>query len=412
MLKFGSLFLSVLILLSITSHFFAGIPLVSATSEDITPVLLDVQDPPVAFAGSDAKTHLVYELGMRNFTSGTVTVEQVEILGDGSSIATLDTAEIATRLQPFGRRDSVSSLAASMAALLFIHVTLPQGHSVPKTLVHRVHLRAEAAPPGQQEIIESGGKLTVDRQPVVVIGPPLHGAGYISADSCCDTARHTRAALPVNGRFWIAQRFAVDWEQIDDQHRIYHGPQNQDESYTIWGKEALAVTDATVASVTDKYPSQTPGQYPTNISFDEADGNSVVLDLGHRRYALYAHLQQGKIRVHAGDTVKRGQVLGLVGNSGNSIAPHLHFHLMSTPIPLAANGLPYEIDRFQVTGATAGTEAFDEAESKGTALPFTPFSPPHEVKAGMPLDQLILSFAPESAVARDTRPPLDKRPAP
>jgi hypothetical protein len=240
---------------------------------------------------------------------------------------------------------------------------------------------------------ETGGVVAVDNQPVAKIGPPLRGVGYVSADSCCDATRHTRAALPVNGRVWIAQRYAVDWEQVNDQGRIYVGPQAKDESYTIYGKEAIAVADAKVASVADKYESQTPGKYPENIAIEEADGNSVVLDLGGSRYALYAHLQKGSIRVHAGDYVKRGQVLGLVGNSGNSLAPHLHFHVMSTPTALASNGLPYEIDKFTVTGATPGTEAFDAAEAQGIPIPIKPFAPPLTPSNALPLDQLIINFA-------------------
>jgi len=120
-----------------------------------------------------------------------------------------------------------------------------------------------------------------------------------------------------------------------------------------------------------------------------------VLDLGGGRFALYAHLQKGTIRVHPGDSVKRGQVLALVGNSGNSVVPHLHFHVMSTATPLASSGMPYEIDSFRVTGATVGgTEAFDNAETKGTPLPMKPFSPPIVPHNAMPLDQLIITFAP------------------
>jgi Peptidase family M23 len=363
-------------------------------SEEMTPVLLDVQDAPIPFQGSDATTHLVYELGMRNFSSGDVTIEQVEILGDGSALDSLNSAQVASRLQPYGKREAAAVLSSGASAILFIHVTLPEGQKPPKKLSHRVHLRAEAAPPGHQELVENGGDVIVDTQPVIVIGPPLRGDGYISADSCCDASRHTRAALPVNGRIWLAQRFAVDWEQLDSSGRIYHGPQTEVSSYTIYGKEALAVANAKVASVIDNLPNQTPSQYPTNIPIEEADGNSVVLDLGGGRYCLYAHLQAGKIRVHAGDTVKRGQVLGLVGNSGNSVAPHLHFHVMSTPTPLASNGLPYEIDSFRVTGATPGTHAFDEAEEKGTPLAVTSFSPPKPVSNGLPLDQLVISFQP------------------
>jgi len=363
-------------------------------SERITPVMLAVQDVPVAFVGSDGRTHLAYELWLKNFTSGKVAVEKVEVLDDGSVIATLDGAEIAGRLQPAGLREPTGVMAASTEALLFIHVTLPEGQAAPKKLAHRVQVRAEAAPPGMQEISETGGEVAVDAQPAVVIGPPLRGDRYISADSCCDASRHTRAALPVNGSVWIAQRYAVDWEQLDDQSRIYHGPAADVNSYTIYGKEILAVADGKIASVIDDLPNQRPGQYPTNIPIDQADGNSVVLDLGGRRYALYAHFQPHSIRVHTGDAVKRGQVLGLVGNSGNSVAPHLHFHVMNTPSPLASSGLPYEIDSYRVTGKTPGTAAFDEAESKGTPLAITAISPPREVTNGLPLDQLIISFAP------------------
>jgi Peptidase family M23 len=364
-------------------------------SERITPLMLEVQDPPIPFLGSDARTHLVYELALKNFSSGSLTVEQVEILsGTGAVLQTFNQQEIATRLQPAGRRDSTAVMLPSTLALLFVHVTMPEGQSAPASLTQRVHVRAEAAPPGQQEITETGGDVTVDTQPVVVIGPPLRGANYISADSCCDATRHTRAALPVNGRIWIAQRYAVDWEQLDDANRIYHGSRENLASYTIFGKEAIAVADATVASVTDGLPEQTPGKYPENISIEQADGNSVVLDLGENHYAVYAHLQPGKIRVRPGDTVKRGQVLGLVGNTGNSVAPHLHFHVVSNPSPLAANGLPYEIDTYQLTAKSPGTAAFDQAEEKGTPLAITPITPPHHVINGLPLDQLIISFQP------------------
>jgi hypothetical protein len=373
---------------------FSPVAAFSADKERITPLMMEVQKPPVAFVGSDGRTHLVYELWMENFSSGKLIVEKVEILGDGAVVGTLDAAEIASRLQPAGLRETAAFMAPSTEAMLFVHVVLPAGQVSPQKLTHRVQMRAEAAPPGMQEITETGGDVTVDARPVVVIGPPLHGERYISADSCCDATRHTRAALPVNGSVWIAQRYAVDWEQLDDQGRIFHGPATDANSYTIYGKEVFAVADGKVASVMDGLPNQTPGQYPTNIPIEQADGNSVVLDLGGGRYALYAHLQPGHIRVHSGDTVKRGEVLGLVGNSGNSVAPHLHFHMMSAASPLAANGLPYEIDSYRVTATSPGTKAFDEAEAKGTRLEVTPLTPPRQVTNGLPLDQLIISFQP------------------
>jgi hypothetical protein len=364
-------------------------------TETITPVLLGVQDAPVPFAGSDGKTHLVYELRMTNFSSGNAAIEQVDVIGsEGAVVTTLSASDIAGRLQLAGQRKPTDTLPGSAEASLFIHVTLPEGQRVPSKLTHRVRIRVEAAPPGHQEMTELGGETSVDAQSVIVIGPPLRGVGYVAADSCCDASRHTRAALPVNGRVWIAQRYAVDWEQLDAEGRIYHGPRTDVKSYAIYRKEVLAVADAKVVGATDGVPNEVPGKMPENIAIEQADGNSVILDLGGGRYGLYAHLDPGSVRVRKGDTVKRGQIIGLVGNTGNSLAPHLHFHVMSQAIALASNGLPYEIDHFLVTARTPGTAAFDAAEEQGTPLATTAISPPRRAKNELPLDQMIISFEP------------------
>lgn len=109
---------------------------------------------------------------------------------------------------------------------------------------------------------------------------------------------------------------------------------------------------------------------------------------------MYAHMQPGSVRVHMGDKVTRGEIIGLVGNSGNTIAPHLHFQVMDGPLSLASNGLPYEIDSFRITGILPGTEAFDYAEANGTPLDIRPVVPPRQVHKSLPLDQLIISFGP------------------
>lgn len=70
-------------------------------------------------------------------------------------------------------------------------------------------------------------------------------------------------------------------------------------------------------------------------------GNHVVLDLGEGTYAMYAHVQQGSLKVRAGDEVRAGQVLGHCGNSGNSTEPHVHFQLMDGPDLDTARGVPF-----------------------------------------------------------------------
>ena len=361
-------------------------------AEAMTPLLLEVQNAPIPFLGSDGQIHLVYELWITNFSAREAVVETVAVVGGDKVLATLDGTAVAGRLQPVGRRDTSATMAPSTQALLFLHVVLPADGAISRSLAHRISVRVAAAPPGQEEIRESGGQTPVAQRDVVVIAPPLRGERFISADSCCDASRHTRAALPVNGRVYLAQRFAVDWEQLDAQGRVYAGAQSDPASYTIYGRDVLAVADAPVVAVIDGLPDQPPGKMPSRIAIEEADGNSIVLDLGSGRYALYAHLRAGSIMVKAGDLVKRGQVIARVGNSGNTLAPHLHFHVMDTPSPLASNGLPYSIDAFHITGATSGTEAFDKAEAAGTPLAITPVAPPREMRNALPLDQLEISF--------------------
>jgi murein DD-endopeptidase MepM/ murein hydrolase activator NlpD len=78
-----------------------------------------------------------------------------------------------------------------------------------------------------------------------------------------------------------------------------------------------------------------------------------VLAIGHGHYVFYAHLKRGSVTVKPGQRVHRGEVLGELGNTGNTSAPHLHIQVMNGPSPLASDGLPYVIDRFELAGQVA-----------------------------------------------------------
>jgi hypothetical protein len=363
-------------------------------AQTMTPLLLSMLDAPVPFTGSDGHIHLVYELWLTNFSSGSATIEQVNILSGGAVLQTLNTAEIARRLMPAGTRRGSQIMASSTQSLLFTHLILPIGAKPPRRLSHQVIAHFDAAPPGSQKVTATLDNSPVDNRPVVVVGPPLRGQRFISADSCCDAARHTQAALPVNDRVWVAQRYAVDWEQLDAQNRVYVGPKLDLKSYKIYGQPVYAVADGKVLTAINDQPDQPPGAFPTGLTVDQADGNAVILDLARGNWAVYGHMQRGSIRVRAGQRVKRGQVIGLVGNSGNTLAPHLHFQVVNGPFSVGANGLPYVIDSYRVTAISPSTAAFDKAEADGTPLDITPVEPPKPVSRALPLDQLIISFQP------------------
>jgi murein DD-endopeptidase MepM/ murein hydrolase activator NlpD len=84
--------------------------------------------------------------------------------------------------------------------------------------------------------------------------------------------------------------------------------------------------------------------------------------------------------------VRRGQVLGLLGNSGNSDAPHLHFHVSNENSPLASEGLPYVFESFDVLG----TADLDETISQGWK-PLAAAKPDRRLRE-MPVENFVVKF--------------------
>ncbi|MGH9943007.1 MAG: M23 family metallopeptidase, partial [Pyrinomonadaceae bacterium] len=168
-----------------------------------------------------------------------------------------------------------------------------------------------------------------------------------------------RALIPVRGGAHIAQRFAIDFVQLREDGRTFTGDQKDNKNYRCYGAETLAVADGVVVATKDGIPENVPGanSRAVPITLETIGGNHVILDLNNSRFAFYAHLQPGSLRVKLGDKVRRGQVLGLVGNSGNSTEPHLHFHLSNANSPLGSEGIPYVFPAFEVQGKGWGWKA-------------------------------------------------------
>jgi murein DD-endopeptidase MepM/ murein hydrolase activator NlpD len=71
-------------------------------------------------------------------------------------------------------------------------------------------------------------------------------------------------------------------------------------------------------------------------------------------------LKDASVGVTVGEKVRTGQVIGRVGNSGNSSAPHLHFQLQSGPLPLSSNEVPWEINAFTLVGTVTVDGLIDQ----------------------------------------------------
>lgn len=355
----------------------------------LTPLGMRIDDAPVAVKGSDGRYHVVYELELTNFTDGAMSVERLEALdaGDGRVVAALDGAELAQRLQVNDRAAQPRGLGAAQNGVLYLHLVFDSRSALPRALQHRASLLIGAAP-----FTETAGKVRVHRPTDLLLDAPLRGPRYIAADGCCDSTRHIRATLPVNGRRFTGQRFAIDWEQLDEQNRVFVGNPRDPASYVIYGKPVYAVADGRVVAAVDGLPDSPPGGLPAGLPLEQADGNHVVLDLGDDRFALFAHLKPGSVQVRQGQHVQRGQLLGLVGTSGNSSEPHLHFQITDGPSTFASNGLPYLLRSFRASSRGISTAAFDEAAASGRPLATEPVPDPGRRHRVLPLDLWIVDL--------------------
>jgi murein DD-endopeptidase MepM/ murein hydrolase activator NlpD len=291
-----------------------------------------VPAPPIPFHGAGGQWHMIYELRLTNRSEADQTVTKIEVAGDAGPLASIEGNALAGMMP-------LRKIAPGGTAIVFLTVPLRDGRA-PEKLRHRLTVNGAG----------------VDLAPValrakepIVIGPPLRGTDWLAANGPGNRSEHRRALTPIEGRATIAQRFAIDWVQVKGDS-TFKGDEKDNRSYYSYGAEALAVADAKVAAIRDGIPENVPGEdsRAVPITLETVAGNHVILDLGGGNYCMYAHLQPGSLKVKAGDRVKRGQVLGLVGNSGNSTEPHLHFQVMDGPTPLGAEGLPYHIDAFEL----------------------------------------------------------------
>lgn len=131
------------------------------------------------------------------------------------------------------------------------------------------------------------------------------------------------------------QEFAFDFLGVDEQGKTRKGEAKVNEDYFAFGRQVLAPADGNVTDVITGVRDNVPG----SMNPYSALGNAVFIQHGEYEVSILAHLKFGSVKVKVGDKVKRGQLIGLCGNSGNSSEPHLHYHLQNTPIIQDGTGI-------------------------------------------------------------------------
>jgi murein DD-endopeptidase MepM/ murein hydrolase activator NlpD len=143
----------------------------------------------------------------------------------------------------------------------------------------------------------------------------------------------------------------------------------------------------------DGIPNSPPPHDPTPPPLAQLTGNYVELRVSPGIYVTYAHMKPGSVRVHVGQHVQRGQLLGELGNSGNSATPHLHLQVQISP-SFVSDGLPYVFSRFQLLGEiTEPVTDSDLGLRANGKLAFAAASHPGTRRLEMPLNENVVRFS-------------------
>jgi murein DD-endopeptidase MepM/ murein hydrolase activator NlpD len=364
------------------------------------PVEVRVPLAPQPVAGSDGLLHIAYELHVTNYyqSTGTLRLRQLTVLADeGPLVLGRFTGPAVNRLlaHPATGPDTAAvPIEAGKRVVLFVWLTLPANRPCPRQVRHQLVF---TAPSGAAQVVD-GVRVIFNTTSPLVLGPPLRAGPWLAyAGPGNAQEHHWNGVVVVNGQTTIPQRYATDFYGLTPAGHALRRPvaieQLNTTTHADWvgfGAEVLAVADGIVRDARDGEPDRPPmGPQPalTDLTERTLMGNFVVLEVAPGVFAHYAHLQRGSLAVKVGDRVRRGAVLGRLGQSGQAPLPHLHFQVSNAVTFEESEGLPFVFRNFERLGTTSLSEVLSEPAPKLA----TPGSG-KTCKRELPLDGDVLKF--------------------
>jgi hypothetical protein len=357
-----------------------------------------------ATPGTDGLYHVAYALVFTSEYSGAVTIKSIEVLDPDKNLQptgknlmlSIKNEEISGQLRKFAlpatfdAANFSTKVEPGQAGVVYFDVTYPDRSAIPAHLSHRVSTSVVASGGRTLDFVVMDDPIAVDPREPIVLSPPLRGSGWVNANGCCrNLGPHRGAFNPINGQFWQSESFAIDFVDTDGKGVGHTGDGSQVDQYFYYGADILAAKGGKVVEVVTDQPDQIPNQDPKGTTIKTAAGNHVIIEMSKDRYALYAHMKPHSVTVKVGDLVTDGQKLGLLGNSGNTDGPHLHFQVMDRPSVLKANGVPFVFDRFLLSGTvTDSVDGIGDKFSAGLPLPVNRVHNPQQDTMPLALDVL------------------------
>ena len=356
--------------------------------------------------GSDGRMHLAYALMFTNSWSMPATIKSVEVVDPArgnqvtgkNRVLGIRNDDVTGQVKLFTAPNSMdkasysTQIAPGQSGVMFFDVTYDDASQVPKAIAHRVTVTVPPNPHTPSALTVTSPPLRLGPE-AMVVAPPFKGDGWVNGNGCClEIGPHRYVTNPMNGTLEPSETFAIDWVKIDAQGHAFRTDGKAPEDWYCYGVDVLAAAPGTVVEVMRDLPNVAPGKNPEGLTVAQIAGNRVIIDMGHGHYAMYAHLAPGSIPVRVGDYVQQGQKIGLLGNTGNSSAPHLHFQVMDRPSSLDDTSLPFVIDRMQLEGRILmDLQALDDATMKKETMPMDKTGAGTVIRA-MPLSRDVVDF--------------------
>ncbi|APG64171.1 hypothetical protein LPB136_01775 [Tenacibaculum todarodis] len=296
------------------------------------------------------KNYLTYELNIFNNFKTYIELEKVEIYSYSSSklpIATFDSIYINKNIErPNLRNESkLNLISTNQFGNLNLNLEFNDSKNIPEKMYHKLYFNT--LKPNGKAIAYSIETTILDipNKTELTLGLPFNKKGkwLYEAES------HKNSRFYSNGKVIYPQRFALDWIFVNDDESFAKNNIKENENWYGYGVEIVSVADGVVVDLKNDIIENEPlsNEMAVRITNKTIAGNYVVIDIGNKIHAIYGHLIPSSIKVSIGDKVKKGQVIGLLGNSGNSDLPHLHFHLESkSNTPMGEEGIPYHLKEF------------------------------------------------------------------
>lgn len=318
-----------------------------------SPIGIELIETQAEFVSPPFKSNnqfvIEYELSIVNNYKRSLTLNQIEVLHADikrTPILTFDKNFLKDHFNLLGNRNELDSISIEPGrkGVATLQMTFEKADDVPKSIFHRLFVGITNKNGNVMDVPFEVAITEIPDPTTITLGLPFNKGKWIySAES------HKDARFITQGKPSYPQRYAIDWAFIEDDGTFVNGDLKKNESYPAYGKELLAVADGVVKEIKDGIPDNIPKQIDLKIDRETICGNYLVLDIGDNTNAVYAHLIPKSFKVKTGDTVKQGQVLGLLGNSGNSDDPHLHFHLETdSPMTLGGEGIPYAFEKYKM----------------------------------------------------------------